>query len=43
MERLCLEDWRDFAGIIEDTPTNVAYVLGCLNPNQPNSVHLVMG
>jgi hypothetical protein len=42
MERLCLADWRDFAGLIEQTPRNVAYALGRLRDDLPASVRLVV-
>jgi Protein of unknown function (DUF3631) len=41
MMRLHLPDWRDFKGILEETPRNTAYALGALRPGLPDSVPLV--
>ena len=41
MERLELDDWRDFATHIEATPRNVAFALGDLRPGLSSPVSLV--
>lgn len=41
MRREVLADWRDFASILEETPHNVAYALGALRSDLPDSVVVV--
>lgn len=42
MARLPLNDWRDFADTLEQTPRNVAYALGRLREDLPDNVPLVV-
>src|SRR5690349_1262163 len=41
IERLRLEDWRDFALLIEQTPRNSAWALGALDARFPDVAQLV--
>ena len=41
MERLCLGDWRDFAAELDKTPRDVAYGLGRMREDLPDSATLV--
>ncbi|MEK4032466.1 hypothetical protein WOC76_04040 [Methylocystis sp. IM3] len=42
MERMPLDDWRQFAEILEQTPSDVAYTLGRLRPDLPDRVPLAI-
>jgi len=41
MIRERLDDWRAFAALIEATPRNVAYALGAMRPDLPETIHHV--
>jgi hypothetical protein len=41
MHRMVLPDWRDYAAVSEETPSNVAYALGAIRGDLPATVRLV--
>src|SRR5580658_185728 len=42
MERIRLDDWRDFGALIEKTPRNTAWALGALRDGLPDATRLVL-